>query len=117
MLDAAAAAADADDDDDDDDDDDTVTFEVPEGFVKLPKPAELPSNIDDLFILQHWTVSWELGKFELYRSSARKFKYSIIWDDARRNAELKLEKYYEDGDRGRLGAAQEGRDPRRIVIM
>ena len=63
-------------------------FEVPDGFVKLPKPTELPTDIKDLFILQHWTVAWELGKFEMYRPDARKFNYSIIWDDARRNAEL-----------------------------
>ena len=69
----------------------------------LPKPAELPESTDDLFILMHWTVSWELGKFESYRPTARKYKYSIVWDDGRRNAKLLLEKYYESPMSGEAG--------------
>ena len=86
-----------DEDEDEGDDDDGVLdkYEIPEGFVHVPKPAALPEGdaeedgkITNLFVLIMWEArvrgndiwAWYLGKVMKF-NKRRKHNYRIMWED------------------------------------
>ena len=104
---------DVDKDEGEGDDDDGVLdkYEIPEGFVHVPKPAALPEGdaegdgkITNLFVLIMWEArvrgndiwAWYLGKVMKF-NKRRKHNYRIMWeDDGGIDQELKLENYKVD---------------------
>ncbi|KAK3271947.1 hypothetical protein CYMTET_19729 [Cymbomonas tetramitiformis] len=100
---------DSDEDEDDLDenaDDDAPTdeeFVMPAGFVAVAKPAELPRDVKNLYVMMLWSVkdrqkrewnAWEVGKVDKHMPNRALHNYNILWDDGMRGSKLSLNTYH-----------------------
>ncbi|KAK3253561.1 hypothetical protein CYMTET_37194 [Cymbomonas tetramitiformis] len=78
-------------------------FVMPHGFTAVDKPAALPREVDNLYVMMVWAMkdrrnrvwnAWEVGKVEKYMHNRTLHNYNILWDDGLRGSKLHLSAYY-----------------------
>jgi hypothetical protein len=97
----------SDEESEDEMDDDLLQYEVPAGYIALPKPATLLSAVAGLYVFMLWNTGWCMGSVKKHITTRSRHNYDILWDDGVRGSQLSLGAYFvqpEEGDSAPLGA-------------